>query len=126
MLDRIMATTFLAGGVGLAVFLFHNRYAAPACNADAVTGAVTSQIEGKVGAGGLYLLNAHGTGGGFFSPVRHCQVDAAPIVDAEALGKDHWVKIFYDAVRDRQTGKMTVAARIGGPVTPRFAANASP
>ncbi len=44
---------------------------------------MASDIKSKVGANGLYLLNARETSGGFFSPVRTCEVDATPIGDAD-------------------------------------------
>jgi len=123
MLDRIMVAICLLGGLALAVFLFQDRYAAQACDASDVSSALIGQIKGKVGANGLYLLNAQQTAGWYLSRVRKCEVDAAPIVDSVVLGHDHWVKVFYTVGLDRKTGEATVAATIGGKVQPDFAQN---
>lgn len=123
MFDRIMATLFLVGGVALAVYLYHGRYAAPACDADAVASSLSSQIKAKVGQSGVYLLNAKETEGGFFSSLRHCQVDAAPIVDLVPLGRGHWVKVHYEVKLDRQSGAVRVTSDVGSAVRPSFPAN---
>jgi len=123
MLDRIMITICLLGGMALAVFLFQDRYAAQACGANDVSSALLGQIKSKVGVNGLYLLNPKQTSGWYLSRVRQCEVDAAPIVDSVILGHDHWVKVLYTVGLDRKTGGATVAATISGKVQPNFAQN---
>lgn len=124
MFDRIMITVCLLGGVALAVFLYHDRYAAEACDANDVSSALIGQIKGKIGlGGGLYLLNAQQTAGGHLSRLRHCQVDAAPIVESVPLGHDHWVKVLYTVGLDRKTGAATVVATVAGKAQPDFAQN---
>jgi hypothetical protein len=123
MLDRIMVAVCLLGGVALAVFLFQDRYAAQACDANDVSSALIGQIKGKVGANGLYLLNAQQTAGWYLSRVRQCEVDAAPIVDSVVLGHDRWVKVLYTVGLDRKTGAATVASTINGKVQPDFVQN---
>lgn len=123
MFDRIMITICLLGGTALAVVLFQNRYAAQACDASDVSSALIGQIKGKVGANGVYLLNAQQTAGWYLSRRRKCEVDAAPIVDSVALGHDHWRKVFYTVGFDRKTGAVTVAATVGGKAEPDFAQN---
>jgi hypothetical protein len=117
MLDRIMVAVCLLGGVALAVFLFQDRYAAQACDANDVSSALIGQIKGKVGA------NAQQTAGWYLSRVRQCEVDAAPIVDSVVLGHDRWVKVLYTVGLDRKTGAATVASTINGKVQPDFVQN---
>ena len=123
MFDRIMAALCLLGVAALAVYLVQDRYAAPACDNAAVASRLASDIKSKVGANGLYLLNAKESSGGFFSPVRTCEVDAAPIGDATTLAQSHWKTILYTVTRDRRTGGTSVTAALEGKARPVFAAN---
>ncbi|GAB0116505.1 hypothetical protein [Acidisoma sp. 7E03] len=121
MFDRIMGVTCLLGAAALAVYLLQERYAAPACDDDQVAAQVVSDIKGKVGSNGVYLLNTAQIAGGFFSTVRHCAVDAAPIQDSDTLGQSHWRKVLYTVTLDRKTGGTKVSASVDGPVSPHFA-----
>lgn len=123
MFDRIMAALCLLGVAVLAVYLVQDRYAAPACDNNTVASSLVSDIKSKVGVNGVYLLNARETSGGFFSPVRKCVVDAAPIADSATLAQSHWRKILYTVTLDRRTGDSTVAAALDGKAKPVFAAN---
>lgn len=123
MFDRIMIAICLCGGLALAGFLYQDRYAAQACDADDVSSALIAQIKQKVGANGLYLLNARQLAGGYFSRLRQCEVDAAPIVDSVTLGHDHWVKVLYTVGLDHRTGAPTIAATVGTKAQPDFAQN---
>lgn len=120
MFDRIMGVLCLLGVGALAVYVAQDRYAAPACDADSVSGRVARAIKSEVGLNGVYLLNASQLAGGFFSPVRRCQVDAAPIRDSETLGQSHWTKVLYTVTLDRKTGAAQVVASVDGRVQPHF------
>lgn len=129
MFDRIMAICYLTGGLILAAWLFHGRYAAPACNANVASSDVLNQIKSQSGSDGVYLLNAHALEDSplqvlmhYFSASRQCEVDAAPIKELQTVDKTHWTRILYTVSRDRQTGKLTVVASTDGLTNPKFAA----
>jgi hypothetical protein len=128
MFDRIMAICYLTGGLVLAALLFHARYAAPACDANVVSGAVLNQIKSQSGSDGVYLLDTRALQDStlqvlmhYFSASRRCEVDVAPIKELQTVDKNHWTRILYSVSRDRKTGKLTVLASTDGLADPKFA-----
>jgi hypothetical protein len=120
MVGHLMRIAVVVGCCALGLFLLKQRYTAPACQADVTTSQLVSEIGAETGLTGLYLLNAHSIGGSLMAKTRRCEVDVAPIEGLEELKNAHWLKVFYSATIDRPTGKVTVKARVAGPVTPVF------
>lgn len=113
MFDRLMTAVLLLCLAGLALFLFQRHYAAPFCDADAVTAAVVQQVSGPMGGGGgLDVSQIQGSGGGLFARVRHCSMNVAPLIEMEQQSALHWVRVEYTAARDAKSGMVTVAAHL--------------
>jgi hypothetical protein len=120
MIDRILSTLLFVGACALAVFLFQRHYAAPSCGNDIVTAQATNQVSTALGRTGYDTANIRETRGGFFSRVRQCQMDVAPIVGLQAIDTAHWLRVTYSD--ERKAGAVTVDARVAGPAAVHFAA----
>lgn len=122
MFDRVMAAGFFVAALMLASVLYHDRYAAPACHADAVVSAVLQQVQGE-GQSAAYLSDARPRNPallaavrGYFEPHRACVGDLVPNEDLSATGRG--APVFYQVERD---GRLSVQAQRADPAGPRLA-----